>query len=138
VFTFGDAVEFILAMHNDRSLCPGGLSKRNVAKLDVDKLQSPKEWGWRFLAFDFSMPNHQLVEVCAVFYRVLSMCLCTPYLHYSSMILKCYIVFAEMESAKKMDDPSAEVCSELSNHEVRHLITAAFIQPTSSEITTLL
>ena len=42
VHCFGDAIEFILAMHNDRaapghSLCPdphGGLSCRNVAKLD--------------------------------------------------------------------------------------------------------
>ena len=56
VFSFRDAVEFILAMHNDRtppgrSLCPdpqGGLSARNVAKLDVAKLRTPKEWGWRF------------------------------------------------------------------------------------------
>jgi hypothetical protein len=53
VFSFGDVTEFILAMHNDRSspehsLCPnprGGLSPRNVAKLDVEKLQHPKEWG---------------------------------------------------------------------------------------------
>jgi hypothetical protein len=53
VFSFRDAIEFILAMHNDRtspenSLCPdpnGGLSLRNVAKLDVAKLQTPKEWG---------------------------------------------------------------------------------------------
>ena len=35
-------------MHNDRSLCPnGGLSPSNVAKLDVAKLKTPKEWGWR-------------------------------------------------------------------------------------------
>jgi hypothetical protein len=53
VHCFGDAIEFILAMHNDRaapdhSLCPdphGGLSCRNVAKLDVAKLKMPKEWG---------------------------------------------------------------------------------------------
>jgi hypothetical protein len=53
VFSFRDAIEFILAMHNDRaasdhSLCPdpqGGLSRRNVAKLDVAKLHTPKEWG---------------------------------------------------------------------------------------------
>ena len=53
VHCFGDAIEFILAMHNDRaapdhSLCPdphGGLSCRNVAKLDVAKLKAPKEWG---------------------------------------------------------------------------------------------
>ena len=48
VFSFRDAVEFVLAMHNDRSLCPnGGLSPQNVAKLDVAKLKAPKEWGWR-------------------------------------------------------------------------------------------
>jgi hypothetical protein len=38
------------------------------------------------------MPNHQIVE--------------------------CYIVFSEMEAAKKMDDSSAVVCAELSNHEI--------------------
>ena len=54
VFSFSDAVEFILAMHKDhrpvdRCLCPGGgLSSRNVAKLDVVKLKTPKEWGWRY------------------------------------------------------------------------------------------
>ena len=48
VFSFRDAVEFVLAMHNDRSLCPdGGLCPENVAKLDVAKLKAPKEWGWR-------------------------------------------------------------------------------------------
>ena len=53
VFSFRDAVEFILSMHNnrtpaDQSLCPnGGLSAENVAKLDVAKLDTPKEWGWR-------------------------------------------------------------------------------------------
>ena len=98
VFSFRDAVEFVLAMHNDRtpakrSLCPGGgLSSQNVVKLDVAKLNQPKEWGWRydrmldcsrvrliggethlyvcarwldgrrFLAFDFVMANHQIVE----------------------------------------------------------------------------
>jgi hypothetical protein len=38
------------------------------------------------------MPNHQLVE--------------------------CYVVFGEMEHAKKHDDPSATVCADLSNHEI--------------------
>ena len=53
VFSFRDAIEFVLAMHNDRtpadrSLCPGGgLSPQNVVKLDVAKLNQPKEWGWR-------------------------------------------------------------------------------------------
>ena len=53
VYSFHDAIEFVLAMHNDRfpadrSLCPdGGLSTRNVAKLDVAKLTAPKQWGWR-------------------------------------------------------------------------------------------
>ena len=43
VFSFRDAVEFVLAMHNDRVLCPdGGLSRGNVAKLDVEKLKKPK------------------------------------------------------------------------------------------------
>ena len=53
---------------------------------------------WRFLAFDFIMPNHQIVE--------------------------CYIVFSEMEAAKKMDDSTAVVCAELSNHEVQMILQA--------------
>jgi len=69
-----------------------GLCIENVAKLDIAKLRKPKEWGWRFLAFDFIMPNHQIVE--------------------------CYIVFTEMEAAKKFKDPTAEVCPHLSNHEI--------------------
>ena len=38
------------------------------------------------------MPNHQLVE--------------------------CYIVFQEMEAAKKSKDKNAAVCPDLSNHEI--------------------
>jgi hypothetical protein len=54
VYSFHDAVEFIFAMHNDckspnRSLCPdGGLSAKNVVKLDIDKLKHPKEWVSKF------------------------------------------------------------------------------------------
>ena len=59
VFSFRNAVDFVLAMHNDRtpadrSLCPdphGGLSPQNVAKLDVAKLKTPKEWGWRWVCW---------------------------------------------------------------------------------------
>jgi hypothetical protein len=99
VHSFRDAVEFILAMHADRNpeygLFPdpnGGISARTVAKLDIAKLVVPKEWGWRFIAFDFIMPNRQLVE--------------------------CYIVFGEMDVAKKSDDSSVTVCPELSCHEI--------------------
>jgi hypothetical protein len=38
------------------------------------------------------MPNHQIVE--------------------------CYLVFQQMEAAKKLEDPEAKTCSELSNHEI--------------------
>jgi hypothetical protein len=63
VFSFRDALHFVFAMDTDRDLCgAGGLSEANVAKLDIAKLTKPKEWGWRFLAFDFIMPNHQIVE----------------------------------------------------------------------------
>jgi hypothetical protein len=44
----------------------------------------------RFLAFDFIMPNHQLVE--------------------------CYIVFQPMELAKSRSEPTAKVCPSLSCH----------------------
>ena len=53
VFSFRDALRFVHAIDRDRHLCPGGMSKKTVAKLDVAKLHDPKEWGWRFLAFDF-------------------------------------------------------------------------------------
>lgn len=33
-----------------------------IVKADVDKLFTPKEWGFRFVAFDLRMPNGQLVE----------------------------------------------------------------------------
>jgi hypothetical protein len=78
VFSFHDAVEFILAMHEDRhssaqSLCPitksnpkGGLSAHNIAKLDVAKLKSPKEWGWRFLAFDFIVSSIYLAYISTI------------------------------------------------------------------------
>ena len=79
-------------MDQSKHLCPKGLCEDNVAKLDIAKLLKPKEWGWRFLAFDFVMPNHQLVE--------------------------CYIVFQELEQAKKSKDPRATVCPDLSNHEL--------------------
>ena len=35
----------------------------NVAKLDIKKLVKPRKTGWRFMALDFIMPNHQIVEV---------------------------------------------------------------------------
>jgi hypothetical protein len=79
-------------MDNDKDLCPSGLSPACVAKLDIAKLREPKEWGWRFIAFDFIMPNKQLIEM--------------------------YIVFTQMELAKKMKAPNAGVCPELSNHEI--------------------
>jgi predicted RNA methylase len=33
-----------------------------VVKLDTGKMFAPKQWGWRFVAFDLRMPNGQLVE----------------------------------------------------------------------------
>jgi hypothetical protein len=92
VFSFRDALRFVHAMDRDRSLGPNGLGKDCVAKLDIMKLKEPKEWGWRFLAFDFVMPNHQIVEN--------------------------YIVFTKMEAAKRNTDPDASVCPDLSNHQI--------------------
>eukprot|EP00935_MAST-01C_sp_MAST-1C-sp1_P000342 g342.t1 len=88
VYSFRDIVEFILAMHADPSLSgdggltPGNVNKDgwlimgesssgrslrvaagNVAKLDIKKLVTPRKTGWRFMALDFIMPNHQIVEV---------------------------------------------------------------------------
>ena len=34
----------------------------NIVKIDVRKLFQPKVWGWRFVGFDFYMPNGQIVE----------------------------------------------------------------------------
>jgi hypothetical protein len=92
VYSFRDMLSFVALMNQDRSLAHHRLSRENVAKLDIAKLKTPKEWGWRFLAFDFIMPNHQIVE--------------------------CYIVFREMEECKKSKDCTAAVCPELSNHEI--------------------
>jgi len=36
-----------------------------IIKLDTSKMLAPKEWGWRFAAFDLQMPNGQLVEFYA-------------------------------------------------------------------------
>lgn len=33
-----------------------------IIKLDTKKMLNPKEWGWRFVAFDLRFPNGQLVE----------------------------------------------------------------------------
>jgi hypothetical protein len=90
VYSFADALIFVRTI--DRLLFEGGLSDQRVVKLDLQKLLTPKEWGWRFLAFDFRMPNGQLVEN--------------------------YIVFADMEHAKKNPDPQAQVCVGMGNHEI--------------------
>ena len=34
----------------------------DLVKVDTDKMFSPKEWGWRMIAFDLRMPNGQIVE----------------------------------------------------------------------------
>lgn len=39
----------------------------SVVKLDTKKMFAPKEWGWRFVAFDLRAPNGQLVEFYAPF-----------------------------------------------------------------------
>ena len=65
VFSFRDALQCIFAMNKDRNLCPNGLGVGSVAKFDIAKLQTPKKWGWGFLAFAFIlfiMPHHQMVE----------------------------------------------------------------------------
>merc|ERR1712086_485053 len=80
VFSCRDALSFIFAMDKSLDLCPdGGFSAANVAKLDIETLTKPKEWGWRYLLFDFICPNHQLMECC--------------------------IVFTEMELTQKSEDP---------------------------------
>jgi len=33
-----------------------------IVKVDVEKMATPKSWGWRFVALDMRMPNGQLVE----------------------------------------------------------------------------
>jgi hypothetical protein len=70
VYSFADALTFVHAI--DKLLFPGGLSRERVVKLDLQKLLTPKEWGWRFLAFDFRFPNGQLVECYIVFVDLVS------------------------------------------------------------------
>lgn len=65
-YSFRGALQCVFCMDRDRDLCPTGLTSESVAKLDIAKLRKPKEWGWGFLAFDFIMPNHQIVEVSVV------------------------------------------------------------------------
>jgi N12 class adenine-specific DNA methylase/2'-5' RNA ligase len=36
-----------------------------IVKIDSSKMVTPREWGWRFVAFDLRMPNGQLVEYYA-------------------------------------------------------------------------
>jgi len=91
-YSFRDLLKFVYVMDDDQTLFPHRLCSSCVAKLDVDKLREPKEWGWRFVALDLIMPNRQIVE--------------------------CYIVFTEMEFAKKAPAPDAKVCADLSNHEI--------------------
>jgi hypothetical protein len=99
VYSFGDALKFVQAM--DALLFKDGLTQEHVVKLDVDKLVSPKSFGWRFLAFDLRMPNEQIVE--------------------------CYIVFTGLEHAKKhapwLLNPARHLgkqqrCWNMSNHEI--------------------
>lgn len=95
VYSFRDALSFVFCMDKDTNLCPVGLCgqdssqrKKNVAKLDIEKLLTPKEWGWRFLAFDFIMPNHQIVEVSVVLLNPLLYI--TEFLFFSSTVLHCF------------------------------------------------
>ena len=48
----------------------------------------------------------------AILIAMTTLSLCSPFCLRS-------IVFSEMEHAKKTDDPTATVCAELSNHEVK-------------------
>jgi hypothetical protein len=65
VYSFQDALNFMHAM--DALLFSDGLIDKHVVKLDLEKLVSPKEFGWRFLAFDLRMLNGQLMECYIVF-----------------------------------------------------------------------
>eukprot|EP00935_MAST-01C_sp_MAST-1C-sp1_P001728 g1728.t1 len=89
------------AIEKRRSLvkqrAPLSSSAGNVAKLDIEKLVKPRKTGWRFMALDFIMPNHQIVE--------------------------CYIRFFEMFQVADLKpaeygDKGASVCPELSQHEM--------------------
>jgi hypothetical protein len=82
----------VYAIDKHNTVFEHGITCERVAKMDVDKLITPEEWGWRFLSFDFVIPNHQIVG--------------------------CYIVFEEMEEAKKAAHPGATVCPRLSNNEI--------------------
>ena len=90
VDSFGDALMFLERLND--CMLPGKKALEHVVKLDLKKLTKPKAFGWRFLAFDFCMPNGQLVE--------------------------CYVVFAALERAKKFPPSNAERCADLSCHEI--------------------
>ena len=60
VYSFRDALTFVFLLDKGKQLCPNGLCKESVAKLDVTELMRPLEWGWRVIVFDLIMPNHQV------------------------------------------------------------------------------
>ncbi len=74
----------VWSSRSGRSLRTAG----NVAKLDIKKLVKPRKTGWRFMALDFFMPNHQIVEVrCSAFLALrqslIDLCLLPSSCHFS-------------------------------------------------------
>ena len=68
-----DAIMSIYLIH--KFLFEYGISNENTLKFDINKLFKPKEWGWRFIAFDFRFE--------------------------SGLIVECYITFKPLELIKK-------------------------------------
>lgn len=71
-----DAVLMIHLMN--QHLFEGGLTTKNVFKMDIFKLVMPKMWGWRFIAFDFCFD--------------------------SGLIVECYITLRDMDMQKKAEN----------------------------------
>jgi hypothetical protein len=70
----------------------GGLSPAIVAKFDIEKLKKLKEWGWRFLAFDFIMPNTSSLSAAS-----------------------CSSRWISRRRKQNNEDPDAAACADFSN-----------------------
>lgn len=71
-----DAILMIHLMN--KHLFKGGMTPKNVFKMDIFKLIMPKVWGWRFIAFDFRFD--------------------------SGLIVECYITLRDMDMQKKKEN----------------------------------
>jgi hypothetical protein len=59
-YSFEGALRAVNCIARNKHICPTGLNKRSCAKLDLEKLKKPKEWGWRYAVMPYYF-SHRLV-----------------------------------------------------------------------------